>query len=62
MKSEFEHEKKWCPKCEAYRHYLMSVDHSFCVQCGTQMRLFNNQDRQRFAEALQRRRIRTTAS
>ncbi|MHC4515986.1 MAG: hypothetical protein ACYTGW_14895 [Planctomycetota bacterium] len=62
MKPDFEHEKKWCPKCGAYRHYLMSVNHSFCVECGTQMRLFNKKDQQRFTEELQKRRLRTTAS
>ena len=62
MKPNFEHEKKWCPKCGAYHHYLMSVNHSFCVECGTQMRLFNKQDQQRFTEELQKRRLRTTAS
>ena len=62
MKPDFAQEKKWCPKCEDYRRYLMSINHSFCVQCGTQMRLFSKQDQARFTEELQKRRLRTTAS
>ena len=62
MKTNFEQEQKWCPKCETYRHYLMSINHSFCVECGTQMRLFSKQDQARFTEELERRRLRPTAS
>lgn len=62
MKTDFEQERKWCPKCEAYRRYLMSINHSFCIECGTQMRLFSQKDQARFTEELQRRRLRTTGS
>ena len=58
----FERDKKWCPKCEDYRRYMMSVNHSFCTDCGTQMRLFSKKDQERFTEEVQRRRMYRTGS
>ncbi len=62
MRSDFEQEKKWCPKCETYRRYMVSINHSFCIECGTKMRLFSKPDQARFTEEIQKRRLRTTAS
>ena len=58
----FERDKKWCPKCEEYQRYMMSVNHSFCTNCGTQMRLFSKKDQERFTEEVQRRRVYRTGS
>ena len=54
--SQFERERKWCAHCGDYVRYLMSVNHSYCVQCGNQVRLFNKQDSASFFEGIQRRR------
>lgn len=49
-------ERKWCEHCKDYVRYLMSVDHSFCVQCGNRVRLFSRHDAERFVETVQRHR------
>ena len=61
-KSDFHTEKKWCEKCNAYKRYLMSVNHSFCLDCGSKVRLFSRKDAAEFGEVLQRRRWRSTGS
>ncbi|MEZ5989779.1 MAG: hypothetical protein R3F30_11780 [Planctomycetota bacterium] len=65
---DFYNEKKFCEKCGDYVRFLMSVDHSFCVHCGTKVRLFSKEDLKSFTASLQRekpatgRRRRTKAS
>ncbi len=54
--TEFYNESKWCDGCKGYVRFLMSVNHSFCVQCGGKVRLFANDERSRVAEAAQRHR------
>jgi Fe2+ or Zn2+ uptake regulation protein len=49
-------ERKWCEHCKDYVRYLMSVDHSYCVQCGNKVRLFSNDDAEKFNETVQRHR------
>ena len=53
---DFYQEKKWCSSCNTYVRYLMSVDHSYCVQCSNKVRLFSHDDAQRFTETVQRHR------
>ena len=36
---DYYQDKKWCPACDGYVNYLMSVERSFCVQCGDEVRL-----------------------
>ena len=52
--SDFERELKWCDACKKSVRFLMSVNHSFCVHCGGRVRLFNREERTRFAETVQR--------
>lgn len=52
---DFHAELKWCNDCNEYVRYLMSVNHSFCVNCGGTVRLFNKQDSEVFSEDVQRR-------
>ena len=59
---DFLSEKKWCEKCNSYQRYLMSVDRSFCIECGSAVRLFSKADAEKFGEDLQRRRWRGTGS
>ncbi len=53
---DFYTETKWCESCRTYVHFVMSVNHSFCVQCGGKVRLFNKNDSQQFEAEVQKRR------
>ena len=53
---DFYGERKWCEQCKDYVRYLMSMDHSFCVTCGSKVRLVNKEDQSRFSETVQRHR------
>ena len=57
---DFYHEKKWCGQCNTYVRYLMSVNHSYCVDCGTQVKLFNKEDALRFSTSLEKRKWRVS--
>lgn len=56
--SDFQNDRKWCPSCEAYHPYLMSVDKSYCVECGGEVRLFSEEDWQAFSEKMDARKPR----
>jgi len=49
-------ETKWCPKCKTYVRYMMSVDGSYCAECGGPVRLFNKEDLDRFTQDMEKRR------
>lgn len=49
-------DRKYCPACDGYRPYLMSVSKSYCAECGAEVRLFSKEDWQRFNESLQAKR------
>ena len=48
-------DRKYCSHCEKYVPYLMSVDHSFCAECGAEVRLFSERDWEAFNESMQAR-------
>lgn len=52
--TEFYNEQKWCDHCQGYVRFLMSVNHSFCIDCGGRVRLFNRDDKQDFHDTVQR--------
>ncbi len=52
--AEFYRETKWCEHCRTYVRFLMSVNHSFCIECGNRVRLFNRQDSAQFQDTVQR--------
>ena len=52
---DFYNEKKWCGHCNNYVRYLMSVNQSFCVQCGHQVKLFNTQDLEQVNASMEKR-------
>jgi len=54
--SDFYSDRKYCDHCDEYVSYLMSVDSSFCVQCGGRVHLFSKSDWETFNEGLQVRR------
>ena len=54
--SDFYGDRKYCDQCQRYVSYLMSVDRSFCVECGAKVHLFSQKDWQIFNSSLQERR------
>ncbi len=51
---DFYGEKKFCDQCNDYVAFLMSVNASYCVHCGSKVRLFSGKDREQFSEEVQR--------
>lgn len=51
-------DRKFCPQCNDYVHYLMSIEHSFCAECGSEVRLFSENDWTAFNESIQAKRPR----
>jgi hypothetical protein len=37
-------DRKYCSSCNSYVPYLMSFEHSYCVRCGAEVRLFSKDD------------------
>lgn len=60
MHMDFNNEKKWCTHCNEYVRYLMSVDHSFCAQCGNKVRIFSDADSQRFSTDLEKKKFKAS--
>ena len=54
--TSFENDRKWCPECETYVPFLLSVNQSYCVDCGGEVRLFSKADWESFAETMSARR------
>jgi len=50
--SSFYDDRKFCHDCDDYVPYLMSMDSSYCVQCGAQVRLFSKEDWGEFSAKL----------
>jgi uncharacterized protein (DUF983 family) len=44
--------KKYCPSCREYVRFLQSIDESFCVACGSKVRLFSTADKRAFLDGL----------
>jgi len=49
---DYYNERKWCEQCCEYVRFLMSVEKSFCVQCGHTVRLFSKKDLEAFHTVL----------
>ena len=49
-------DRKFCAHCNAYVAYLMSLEHSYCAQCGSEVRLFSKADWSEFHQTMQERR------
>jgi hypothetical protein len=56
--SDFYGDRKYCDRCGKYVHYLMSVESSYCVDCGTRVHLFSRADWEDFNSTLEERRPR----
>ncbi len=50
--SSFYDDRKFCHDCGDYVPYLMSMDHSYCIQCGAQVKLFSKEDWGTFSEGI----------
>ena len=51
-RNSYYEDRKYCPQCDGYVPYLMSIEHSFCVECGSEVRLFSSEDWQDFNQTL----------
>lgn len=51
---DFYRDRKYCQSCKEYVPYLSSPARSYCVCCGSQVRLFSEEDRRDFLRGLQR--------
>ncbi len=60
MNHDFYDERKWCPTCQSYVRYIMSVNHSYCVECNSQVRLFSKAEAEQFNEKCQKRKWRAS--
>ncbi len=49
---DFYSDRKFCSHCEKYVPYLMSVDSSYCSDCGNEVRLFSESDWKAFNESM----------
>jgi hypothetical protein len=47
-RGDFYADKKWCEQFNAYVHFLLSIDKSFCVECGGVVHLFSKDDWRNF--------------
>jgi hypothetical protein len=45
-------DRKWCESCVAYVHYLASLEHQYCSQCGAQVRLWSHADEAQFRASM----------
>ena len=45
---DFYGEKKFCKKCGKYVRFLMSIHHSYCIDCGSIVFLFSQKDKKKF--------------
>ena len=61
-RKDFYSDQKWCPSCDRYVAYLMSVTTSYCVECGGEVRLLSKEDWESFAESMEARRPRSRRS
>ena len=52
--TEFYNEQKWCDHCQTHVKFLMSINHSYCIECGARVRLFSSSDKETFQETVQR--------
>lgn len=52
---DYYNDRKFCTTCCDYVPYLMSVEHSYCAACGSEVRLFSESDWEAFNESMQAR-------
>jgi len=60
LPNDYYSENKWCNRCRAYVRYMMSLEHSYCVQCGGQVTLFSQEDKEKFQKSLERKKFKAS--
>ena len=55
MSNSFHNDTKYCPCCETYVRYLASIDRSYCIECGGEVRLMSEVDWGTFQERMEAR-------
>jgi len=53
--TDYYSDRKYCTNCREYVPYLQSMEHSYCAVCGSQVRLFSEEDWNAFTESLKDR-------
>ncbi len=53
---DYYNDTKFCPTCEKYVTYLMSIHASYCTTCGGEVRLFSKEDWENFNHGLSSKR------
>lgn len=57
--NDFYAETKWCPCCASQVRYLSSIETSYCVECGAEVRLFSDAGWARFNLELEARKAKS---
>jgi hypothetical protein len=52
--SNYYNDHKYCQHCQKYVSYLMSMEHSYCIECGERVKLFSKEDWVNFNETMTR--------
>lgn len=50
--SAFHNETKYCPCCDTHVRFLASIEFSYCVECGGEVRLFSKDEWQAVQQIL----------
>ena len=48
MRGDFYTDERYCPRCKTQVQYLLALEASYCVHCGSTVRLWNAEDQARF--------------
>jgi hypothetical protein len=54
LNRDYYSDQKYCSHCQKYVSYLMSLDRSYCIECGERVRLFSGEDWSEFNETITR--------
>ncbi len=55
--NDFYNDRKFCAHCNRYVPYLMSLERSYCADCGQEVRLFSESDWKHFHAKIQERKL-----
>jgi len=55
MTSAFHNDTKFCPCCNEYVNFLASIENSYCIQCGAEVRMFSKADWAAFQSKMEAR-------
>lgn len=55
MRNTFQYDQEYCPCCASYVKYLASIENSYCIECGSEVRMFSDADWSAFKDKMQAR-------